>query len=114
MFKFIEEHRSAFAIELMCRVMNVSARGLWAFRNRPASRRQRSDMVTLAHIKEQSRFSLCNYGRPRMTEELKGIGLDIGHRRVGRLMRQNGILKHLAFNLIHSLLRKSSSSILVV
>ena len=71
--------------------MNVSARGLRAFRNRPASRRQRSDMVTLAHIKEQSRLSLCSYGRPRMTEELKEIGLDIGHCRVGRLMRQNGI-----------------------
>ncbi len=26
-----------------------------------------------------------------MTEELKEIGLDIGHRRVGRLMRQNGM-----------------------
>ena len=26
-----------------------------------------------------------------MTEELKEIGLDVGHRRVGRLMRQNGI-----------------------
>ena len=26
-----------------------------------------------------------------MTEGLKEIGLDIGHRRVGRLMRQNGI-----------------------
>ncbi len=71
--------------------MNVSPRGLRAFRTRPASRRQRSDMVTLAHIKEQSRLSLGSYGRPRMTEELKEIGLDIGHRRVGRLMRQNGI-----------------------
>ena len=90
-FRFIEEHQSAFSIGRMCHVMNVSARGLRAFRNRPASRRQRSDMVTLAHIKEQSRLSLCSYGRPRMTEELKEIGLDIGHRRVGRLMRQNGI-----------------------
>ena len=26
-----------------------------------------------------------------MTEELKEIGLDVGHGRVGRLMRQNGI-----------------------
>ncbi len=26
-----------------------------------------------------------------MTEELKEIGLDIGHRRIGCLMRQNGI-----------------------
>jgi putative transposase len=75
----------------MCHVMDVSPRGLRAFRSRPASRRQRSDMVTLAHIKEQSRLSLGSYGRPRMTEELKEIGLNIGHRRVGRLMRQNGI-----------------------
>ena len=68
-----------------------SPRGLRAHRSRPASRRQRSDMITLAHIKEQSRLSLGSYGRPRMTEELKEIGLDVGHRRVGRLMRQNGI-----------------------
>ena len=26
-----------------------------------------------------------------MTEELRKIGLNVGHRRVGRLMRQNGI-----------------------
>ncbi|MBG6146085.1 transposase InsO family protein [Labrenzia sp. EL_142] len=59
-------------------------RGLRAFRRRPASHRQRSDLVTLAHIKEQSRLSLGSYGRPRMTEELKEIGLDVGHRRVER------------------------------
>ncbi len=90
-FKFIEEHQSEFSIGRMRHVMDVSARGLRAFRSRPASRRQRSDMVTLAHIKEQSRLSLGSYGRPRMTEELKDIGLNVGHRSVGRLMRQNGI-----------------------
>ncbi|KHA54135.1 transposase [Sulfitobacter geojensis] len=90
-FKFIEEHRSAFSIDLMCRVMAVSPHGLRAFRSRPASRGQRSDLVTLAHIKEQSRLSLGSYGRPRMTEELKEIGLNVGHRCVGRLMRGNGI-----------------------
>jgi putative transposase len=26
-----------------------------------------------------------------MTEELKEVGVDVGHRRVGRLMRENGI-----------------------
>jgi transposase InsO family protein len=64
---------------------------LRAFRNRPASLKQLSDMLTLAHIKEQSRFSLGSYGSQRMTEELKEMGLDVGHRRMGRLMRQNGI-----------------------
>lgn len=71
--------------------MNVSTRGLRAFRSCPAGGRQRSDLVTLAHIKEQSRLSLGSYGRPGMTEDLKEIGLNVGHRRVGRLMRQNGI-----------------------
>jgi hypothetical protein len=33
---------------------------------------------------------LGSYGRPRTTEDLKHIGLDVGHRGVGRLMRQNG------------------------
>lgn len=48
-------------------------------------------MVVLAHIKEQSRLSLSSYWRPRMMEELKELGLNVGHRRVGRLMRENGI-----------------------
>ena len=90
-FRFVEEHCGAFPIDRLCQVLNVSTRGLRAFRSRPASRRQRMDMVVLAHIKEQSRLSLGSYGRPRMTEELKEVGVDVGHRRVGRLMRANGI-----------------------
>ena len=90
-FRFIEEHRDAFCANRMCAVLDVSERGLRAFRSRPASQRQRGDMVVLAHIKEQSRLSLGSYGRPRMTEELKELGLNVGHRRVGRLMRENGI-----------------------
>lgn len=48
-------------------------------------------MVILAHIREQFALSLGSYGRPRMTEELKDLGLSVGHRRVGRLMRDNDI-----------------------
>ena len=48
-------------------------------------------MVLLAHIREQHRLSLNSYGRPRMTAELKELGLNVGERRVGRLMRQNAI-----------------------
>ena len=55
------------------------------------SQRQRGDMVILAHIREQHRLSLESYGRPRMTEELQELGVKVGHRRVGRLMRDNGI-----------------------
>ena len=52
-------------------------------------------MIVLAHIKEQSRLSLDSYGRPRMTEELKEVGVDVGHRRVGRVRRENHFTSHL-------------------
>jgi len=77
--------------ERLCQIMSVSPRGYRAYRSRPMCQRQREDMVLLAHIREQHRLSLQSYGRPRMTEELKEIGLEVGHRRVGRLMRQNNI-----------------------
>ena len=48
-------------------------------------------MILLAHIREQHRLSLGSYGRPRMTQELKELGLQLGQRRVARIMRDNGI-----------------------
>jgi putative transposase len=89
-FAFVEEHRRHIPVERLCHILNVTSRGFRAWRARPVSQRQRDDMVFLAHIREQHKLSLGSYGRPRMTEELKELGLNVGHRRVGRLMRQNG------------------------
>ncbi len=90
-FSFVEEHIGHVAIERLCQLMNVTSRGYRAWRCRRASQRQRDDLVLLAHIREQHRLSLGSYGRPRMTEELKELGLAVGHRRIGRLMRENGL-----------------------
>ncbi|MCF6321895.1 MAG: IS3 family transposase [Rhizobiaceae bacterium] len=90
-FKFIEDNRGILPVGRLCGIMDVSSRGYRAWRSRPISQRQRGDMVLLAHIREQHKLSLASYGRPRMTEELKELGLNVGHRRVGRLMRQNAI-----------------------
>jgi len=90
-FRFVAKNIGKVPMERLCQIMNVSPRGFRAFRSRPISQSQRKDMVLLAHIREQHHLSLGSYGRPRMTEELKELGFDVGHRRVGRLMRQNGI-----------------------
>jgi len=90
-FAFIEQHGGGVPIERLCQMLGVTSRGLRAWRARPISQRQRDDMVLLAHIREEHRLSLGSYGRPRMTEELKELGFTVGHRRVGRLMRDNGI-----------------------
>jgi hypothetical protein len=55
-----------------------SSRWSLAFRSRPARRRQRTDLVILAYIMEQSRPSLGSYGRPRMTGGQKEVGIDVG------------------------------------
>ncbi len=90
-FAFIEQHGSDVPTERLCQMLGVTSRGFRAWRVRPISRRQRDDMVLLAYIREEHRLSLGSYGRPRMTEELKDLGIAVGHRRVGRLMRDNGI-----------------------
>ena len=90
-FRFVEENHDRVPTKRLCKIMNVSSRGFRAFRSRPISQSQRKDMVLLAHIREQHHLSLGSYGRPRMTEELKELGFVVGHRRVGRLMSQNGI-----------------------
>lgn len=90
-FQFIANYRGSLPRSRLCRLMGVTDRGFRAWKQRPPSQRQRRDMVILAHIREQHRLSLGSYGRPRMTEELNELGLRVGQRRVGRLMRQNGI-----------------------
>ena len=90
-FPFIDTWKKVWSIECLCRVLQVTSRGYRDWKTRPISQSQRDDMVLLAHIREQHRLSLQSYGRPRMTEELQALGLNVGHRRVGRLMRQNGI-----------------------
>jgi transposase InsO family protein len=90
-FQFIANYKGPLSATHLCRMFGVTDRGLRAWRRRPPCRRQRGDMVLLAHIREQHRLSLGSYGRPRMTLELNEAGLHVGERRVARIMRQNGI-----------------------
>lgn len=90
-FAFIREHRDRWPIVRLCRVLQVSTRGYRAWVSRPLCERQRTDLKVLAHIREHYALSNRTYGRPRMTMELKEAGLDVGERRVGRLMKANDI-----------------------
>ena len=90
-FAFIDQYDGKLSQSQLCGLLEVTDRGDRSWRSRPISQRQRDDMVILAHIWEQHRLSLGSSGRPRMTEELQELGFEVGHRRVGRLMKQNGI-----------------------
>lgn len=90
-FRFIKAEKAKDNIGRLCRLLKVSRAGFYAWFNRKPSQRQHDDMVLLAHIRSQFEASLRSYGRPRMVEELRELGFTIGHTRIGRLMRENGL-----------------------
>ena len=90
-FALIDGAKAAFPVHRLCRVLGVSQSGYFAWRGRPACRRQRDDMVLLAHVRSAFALSNATYGSPRMTRELQDAGLVVGRRRVARLMRDNGL-----------------------
>ncbi len=61
------------------------------WRNRPASERQRENLVLLAHIKSIHYANYQSYRRGRMTDELQEEGICVGEHRVARIMKQNNL-----------------------
>lgn len=47
-FKFIDVAKESFPVTRLCQVLGVSPSGYFAWRSRPASHRQREDLVLLA------------------------------------------------------------------
>src|SRR3984893_13067416 len=80
-----------FASHRLCGVPGVSQSGYFAWKDRPGSRRQRDDMVLLAHVRCAVALSNGTYGSPRMTRELQDNGFAVGRRRTARLMHENGL-----------------------
>jgi putative transposase len=90
-FALIDAKKADIPVETACAVLNVSVSGFYAWKHRPASKRQSDDLVLLAHIRSEFATSNETYGSPRMHAELKDRGLAVGVHRVARLMSENGL-----------------------
>jgi putative transposase len=90
-FCFIEDHRDAYPVRIMCAVLEVSPSGYYAWRDRPESARRAADRGFAADIRRIHADNRAVYGSPRMHAALRAEGRRIGVNRVARLMRQNGI-----------------------
>ena len=87
-FQFIQAHARIFHITTMCRVLEVSKAGYYAWRARPLCDRVRDDRVLTAKIRAIQHEVQYRYGRPRVRMELRALGFACGKHRVGRLMRE--------------------------
>jgi len=90
-YGFIDKHRTAHAVERMCRVLGVRRSGYYAWKKRGQSARVRRDAVLLGKIRESYRLSRGRYGSPNIHEDLREWGYRCGRKRVARLMREAGI-----------------------
>jgi len=57
-FRFIDQAKKEFPASRLCHVMGVSQSGYFSWKDRAASRRQRDDLVMLAHMR--TAWSLSN------------------------------------------------------
>jgi transposase InsO family protein len=75
----------------MCRSLNASKAGYYAWRDRPDSPRSQEDQRLLSRIRVIHRISAETYGSPRVHAQLRGDGVRIARKRVAKLMKTNGI-----------------------
>ena len=75
----------------MCRVLQVSVSGYYAWRNRPDCRRTCENRRLLAEIRTIHAKSTGTYGSLRIHAELQENGFSCGRHRVAHLMRSEGL-----------------------
>src|SRR5690348_9235260 len=90
-FEFIQTHARIFHITTMCRVLEVSRAGYYAWRARPLAERVKENQALLARIRAIYQETKGRYGSPRVYQELRALGLACGKHRTARLMRAEGL-----------------------
>jgi putative transposase len=90
-FRLIDAKKSQHPVSLLCSVLGVSRAGFYAWKDRPASARQRRDCEVLEAIAAIHGESQATYGWPRIHAELRHRGVHVSRKRVARLMRQAGL-----------------------
>lgn len=90
-FAFIAAERASFPIAFMCRHLDVSKSGFYAWRRRPEPTHARDDRRLAVLTREAYEIGRKAYGSPRVHEELKARGVRISRQRVIRLMQEQGL-----------------------
>ncbi len=90
-FVFIQAHARIYHITTMCRVLQVSRAGYYAWRARPLCERVKDDVVLRERIRQIHKQVKGRYGSPRVRMELRALGIRCAKKRVARLMRVEGL-----------------------
>lgn len=90
-FRFINDHRAHYRVATMCRVLQASRSGFYAWLEKPKSDRTVEDERLLPLIRASYAASGGVYGAPRVFLDFCEVGETCGRHRVARLMRSHKI-----------------------
>ena len=92
-YLFVRAEKAMYPVAMLCRVLEVSRSGYYAFEKRGPSKREISNRELTGQIREIHERSRRTYGSPRIHRELRaGRHQRVGRKRVARLMRFEGIV----------------------
>jgi putative transposase len=90
-YRFIDAQKAQYPIQMLCRLMQVSRSGFYAWRSRSESPRAQADRALLERIRSIYKDSRQAYGSPRVHAELRAQGQPCGRHRVARLMQADAL-----------------------
>jgi len=90
-YEFIKANETKHAVLTMCRLLNVTRSGYYAWLKNPVSNRAQEDQRLLRLIRASFIASHGIYGAPRIFLDLREAGETCSKHRVARLMRLNSI-----------------------
>jgi len=90
-FAFIKEHLAEFAVEMSCRVLEVSRSGYYDWIARPSNVREKRREELVAKIKAIAVEGRGVYGSPRIFQALMAQGESVCENTVARVMKTAGI-----------------------
>jgi putative transposase len=76
----------------MCRLLEVSRSGYYAWRNRTECERAKRDQELREKVRHAHAQSGKKYGSPRIHGQLKAEGVRCGRKRIARLMQADGLV----------------------
>jgi len=87
----VSENRARYPIAVMCRVLDVSPSGYYAWAKRPVCERAAMDAALTEQIRAAHAASRGTYGAPRLQLDLADAGSRVSRKRIARLMRNAGL-----------------------
>ena len=91
-FRFIELHCHRYGKRILCKHLNVSPSGYYAWLHRGESIRAQQERDLLLRIRNIYFNSRQTYGSPRVHMALRREGIYVSRKRVERIMRENNLI----------------------